>query len=76
MVHASLERDFSRSLALSGPRQCVIDANGNPVELVTVLGDSGFDFLHAAVAPVPAAGELLASSLPLVRLRRGAVGAD
>lgn len=74
-AHAWLDGDFSHSMLWAGISS-VIDADGNPVELASVLGDSGFDYLHAAVVPLPAGGWLLLSGLALLaRLRRPAASA-
>lgn len=74
-AHAWLDGDFSHSMLWAGISS-VIDADGNPVELASALGDSGFDYLHAAVVPLPASGWLLLSGLALLaRLRRPAASA-
>jgi len=54
--------DFSHTL-LWGGISSVTDVNGNPVALNSALGQTGFNYLNAAVVPIPAAAWLFGSGL-------------
>lgn len=58
---AALTADYAHSL-LWGGISSVTDSNGNPIVLSSALGETGFNYMNAAV-PVPAAVWLFGSGL-------------
>lgn len=62
VASALQEGNYANSM-LWGGISGVTDAYGNPVDLGSALGDTGFDYLNAAPVPVPAAVWLFGSGL-------------
>ncbi len=62
LASAELVADYMHSLLWDGISS-VTDVSGNPIDLASALGDSGFDYLTPAAVPVPAALGLFGSGL-------------
>lgn len=75
LASAEMTAAYGNSLLWAGISS-VTDASGNPVDLASALGDSGFDYRQSTVVPLPAAGWLLGSGIlalgGLARRRRAA----
>lgn len=59
---AQLTADYAHSL-LWGGISSVTDANGNPIVLSSALGETGFNYMNAAVVPIPSTVWLFGSGL-------------